>query len=48
MYFDDKGWLYVAKAFVDEKNKLVNLEKAADFFSKDTHENYEKYGKEWS
>ena len=47
MYFDDKGWLYVAKAFVDEKNKLANLEKAADLFSKDTHENHEKYSKEY-
>ena len=47
MYYDDKAWLYVAKAFLDDQNRLINLEKAAELFSKDTHENFEKYGKDY-
>ncbi|MDE2588430.1 MAG: DUF4263 domain-containing protein [Patescibacteria group bacterium] len=45
LYYDDKAWLYVAKAFTDKKNTIKNLEKAIEFFLKDTHENFEKEGK---
>lgn len=44
LYYDDKAWLYVSKAYADKSNAHENLEKAVELFLQDTHENFQTEG----